>query len=139
MMPSDRAHGTRASGWSLLVLLLAGAALACAPRSSGPGAASPVAVFPGAVWDSITNPRAAGWSPEWLDSVRGRLSKLPSTGFVAVAGGRVLFTYGDVDTITYLASVRKSVLSMHMGNYVRRGTIDLGKTLADLGMDDIGG
>ena len=48
-------------------------------------------------------------------------------------------SYGNTDTVTYLASVRKSVLSMMMGNYVRRGTVDLTKSLAQLGMDDIGG
>ena len=47
--------------------------------------------------------------------------------------------YGNVDTVTYIASIRKSVLSMIMGNYVRRGRIDLNRTLAQLGMDDIGG
>jgi CubicO group peptidase (beta-lactamase class C family) len=44
-----------------------------------------------------------------------------------------------VTTVSYLASARKSVLSMLMGNYVRRGVIDLNKTLAQLGMDDVGG
>ena len=37
------------------------------------------------------------------------------------------------------SSVRKSVLSLLMGNYVRRGVVDLSKSLAQLGMDDIGG
>ncbi len=58
---------------------------------------------------------------------------------MAVVGGHVLFKYGNVDTVTYLASVRKSVLSMLIGNYVRRGTIDLNKSLTQLGMDDNGG
>jgi CubicO group peptidase (beta-lactamase class C family) len=96
-------------------------------------------VFPGAAWDSITDPRAAGWSRERLDSVRARLATLASTGFVAIVGGRVLMSYGDLQTVSYLASVRKSVLSMLIGNYVRKGTIDLSKSLADLGMDDHGG
>ena len=97
------------------------------------------AVFPGASWDSIVDVRAAGWSRAVLDSVRADLATLPSTGFVAVYRGRVLMRYGNIDTVTYLASVRKSVLSMLYGNYVRRGTIDLNKSLAQLGMDDHGG
>ena len=97
------------------------------------------AIYPGVVWDSITNPRAVGWSPAGLDSVRADLATLASTGFVAVVGGRILMSYGNTDTVTYLASVRKSVLSMLMGNYVRRGIIDLDKSLADLGMDDLQG
>jgi CubicO group peptidase (beta-lactamase class C family) len=117
--------------------------LAMAALSSTTGAryvtAQATKVFPGAAWDSITDARAAGWSSAWLDSVRARLSTLPSTGFVAIVGGRVLMSYGDLETVSYLASVRKSILSMLMGNYVRRGTIDLNKSLAQLGMDDHGG
>lgn len=97
------------------------------------------AVFPGASWESVSDVRRAGWSPAGLDSVRAKLATLPSTGFMAISGGRVLMSYGNVDTVTYIASIRKSVLSMIMGNYVRRGTIDLNRTLAQLGMDDIGG
>jgi CubicO group peptidase (beta-lactamase class C family) len=96
-------------------------------------------VFPGASWDSISDPRTVGWSRAGLDSIRAQLTATPSTGFVAIVGGRILMSYGDLQTVSYLASVRKSVLSMLMGNYVRRGTIDLDKTLAELGMDDVGG
>ena len=124
-------------------LLCLTVALACAPsRQAVVGAATSVStgpVFPGATWDTVVDPRTVGWSRAGLDSARVELSKLPSTGLMAVVGGRVLFKYGNVDTVTYLASVRKSVLSMLMGNYVRRGTVDLNKSLAQLGMDDIGG
>jgi CubicO group peptidase (beta-lactamase class C family) len=58
---------------------------------------------------------------------------------VAVTNGRVLVEYGDVTTVSYIASVRKSVLSMLYGIYVERGVIDLEKTLLQLGIDDIGG
>lgn len=100
-------------------------------------AASPA--WPGAGWDSIADPRRVGWTRAGLDSVRARLSTMATTGMMAVVGGRVLMTYGNVDTVTYLASVRKSILSMMFGNYVRDGTVDLNKSLADLGMDDVGG
>src|ERR1043165_2170655 len=96
-------------------------------------------VYPGATWDSITDARAAGWSPAGLEAVRAQLAATPTTGMVVVVGGRVLMTYGDVTRITYLASVRKSLLAALMGNYVASGKINLDKTLAQLGMDDIGG
>jgi len=95
--------------------------------------------YPGAVWDSVGDVRAAGWSRKGLDTVRALLSSYPTTGMVAVVGGRVLMTYGNVDTVTYLASARKSVLSLLFGKYVKSGVIDLDKSLAQLGMDDIGG
>jgi CubicO group peptidase (beta-lactamase class C family) len=71
--------------------------------------------------------------------VRAKLTTMPSTGFVAILGGRVLMSYGDLQAISYLASVRKSVLSMLFGNYVAQGNVNLDKTLAQLGMDDHGG
>jgi hypothetical protein len=123
-----------------LLALVCTSSIACARATlEAPRAPAIRAVFPGASWDSIADPRSVGWSPAGLDSVRSRLAILPSTGFMAVLGGRVLLSYGNVDTVTYIASIRKSVLSMMMGNYVRRGTIDLDKTLDQLGIDDIGG
>jgi CubicO group peptidase (beta-lactamase class C family) len=121
-----------------LAALAASIALACA-RQTAIGSPSGAHVYPAASWDSITDARSVGWSPAGLDSVHTRLATLPSTGFVAIVGGRVLMSYGDLQTVSYLASVRKSVLSMLMGNYVRRGVIDLDKSLAQLGMDDLGG
>ena len=115
--------------------------ISCArhPSIPAPAPTTRAWVFPAASWDSIGDPRSLGWSPAGLDSVRARLATLPSTGFMAVIGGRVLMSYGDTDTVSYLASVRKSVLSMIIGNYVKSGTVDLDKSLAQLGMDDLGG
>jgi len=61
------------------------------------------------------------------------------TGVVVVDRGRIVGTFGDVEELSYLASARKSVLSMLYGTWVEKGVIDLDLTLADLGMDDIGG
>jgi CubicO group peptidase (beta-lactamase class C family) len=58
---------------------------------------------------------------------------------VVVVGGRVVFAFGDVARPTYLASARKSVLSMLYGRYVADGTVRLDATLAALGVDDLGG
>ena len=129
---------------SLVVALLVTAASACAPaaisRPAESGAAAPAAapapVYPGAVWERAADPESLGWSSAGLDAVRDRLEEMSSTALMAVAGGRVIFEYGDVDTVSYLASVRKSILSMLYGNYVDAGTIDLDRTLADLGIDD---
>jgi CubicO group peptidase (beta-lactamase class C family) len=74
-----------------------------------------------------------------LERVRTYAETIPTTGLLVVVGGRVLFEYGDVEEVSYLASVRKSILAMLYGNYVADGTIDLEKTLEELGMDDVGG
>ena len=130
-------------GRRIATVYIALATLSCARQSSpvyqAPGALVANAVWPGATWDSIRDPRIAGWTRAGLDSVRAVLSTKETTGFVAIVGGRKLMTYGNIDTVTYIASARKSVLSMLFGKYVRNGTVDLNKSLADLGMDDIGG
>jgi CubicO group peptidase (beta-lactamase class C family) len=117
-------------------LLLGALALLSLARA---GAAQPSAIYPGAQWDRVAKPEAAGWSAAGLERAREKLATLPSTGLLAVAGGRVLFEYGDVTTVSYLASVRKSVLAMLYGNYVKSGKIRLDKTLAEIGIDDLQG
>jgi CubicO group peptidase (beta-lactamase class C family) len=118
------------------------AVLLPAERTDAPAAVAPAAlpvaaaVFPADSWERHASPEAAGWSSEGLERVRTQLSGLYSTGFMAVAGGRVFFEYGDLETLSYLASVRKSVLSMLYGKYVADGTIRLDRTLLELGIDD---
>src|SRR5687767_9769865 len=119
-----------------LSLVVSSCALGGAPPSSEAQAGR--YVYPGATWERVA-PEAAGWSAEGLEKVRAKLATMPTTAMVAVAGGRVVFEYGDLQRISYLASVRKSILSMLYGIYQERGKIDLNKTLAELGIDDIGG
>ena len=135
-------HRRRRLAVVALVLAALGGGCGAPPVQEAPNtvaAASRAAVYPGATWDSITRPEAEGWSREGLERVRAKLATMPSTGFVAVVGGRVLASYGDLQTLSYLASVRKSILSMLYGNYVANGTVRLDKTLAELGIDDVGG
>lgn len=115
------------------------AAPAPAPTTAPASAPAAAAVYPDSVWERIPDPSSVGWSPAGLDSVRGRLEALPTTGFMAVVGGRVLMEYGDLQEVSYLASVRKSILSMLFGNYVADGTVRLDRTLAEMGIDDVGG
>ncbi|MFC1511655.1 serine hydrolase domain-containing protein [Candidatus Latescibacterota bacterium] len=96
-------------------------------------------VYPGVEWERIADPESVGFSKEGLEAVRAHLDTLHSTGIVVVVDGRILFENGDIADRYYIASVRKSVLSMLYGNYVQDGTIDLKKTLDDLGMTDHGG
>jgi CubicO group peptidase (beta-lactamase class C family) len=124
---------------ALLAALALGCASATRPAAAPTAAVAATSVYPGAEWERIADPASAGWSRAGLDSVRARLATLPSTGFVAVVGGRVLMEHGDLRAVSYLASVRKSVLAMLYGNYVASGKVRLDRTLAELGMDDVGG
>ena len=125
----------------LAASLLLAAGCASAPAVTTPSVARATATFPDSArdWARWDDPAALGWSQAGLDSVRARLSTMPSTAFMAIVGGKTIFEYGDLQRVSYLASVRKSILSMLYGNYVRSGKVDLDKSLAQLGMDDHGG
>ncbi|MGH7561340.1 MAG: serine hydrolase domain-containing protein, partial [Gemmatimonadales bacterium] len=129
----------------VVALLALGCAGAASPAPAAQAASSRAAcptlqpVYPAAGWERIERPECAGWSTPGLDAVRQQLSTMATTGFMAVVGGRVLTDYGDVQAISYLASVRKSILSMLYGIYVERGAIHLDETLAQIGIDDHGG
>lgn len=94
-------------------------------------------VYPGTEWE-----RAAPSSAQCQagrDSASARAKELATTGALAVVGGRVVWEYGDLQALTYLASVRKSILAMLFGKYVASGQIKLDRTLADLKIDDTQG
>ncbi|MEQ8329188.1 MAG: serine hydrolase [Longimicrobiales bacterium] len=123
--------------WAVLVfgLVLALAAPGAARGQTGP-------VVPGAQWEEVPRSglEAYGWDADRLQELRAFIrDSANTTGLVVVDRGRVVFDYGDVEELSYLASVRKSILAMLYGYWVENGTIDLDATLADLGMDDVGG
>ena len=139
---STRSRGAPARALLGLALALAAGCAPAGPSTPQGTAPSPVRVapvVPGAEWERVASPEAAGWSGAGLDSVRARLALLPTTAMLAVVGGRVLMEHGDPAAAGYLASVRKSVLSMLFGRYVADGTIRLDRTLGELGIDDVGG
>jgi len=112
-------------------LLLAGSLPAQSP--------APGRVFPGESWERIEKPESAGFSSVRLEALRGWVKSLDTTALVVVVGGRSLVEYGDLAHLSYLASVRKSVLAMLYGKYVEEGKIPLHKTLKEIGLTDHGG
>lgn len=97
------------------------------------------ATFPGRIWEDVQDPGAHGLTETVRARVNAELDGLPATSFMAVSGGRQLYSYGDVSEVSYLASTRKSILSMLYGKYVRAGVIDLDLTMQDLGIDEVHG
>lgn len=67
------------------------------------------------------------------------LEALPTTAFLVLDRGRVVLDHGATTAPHFLASARKSVLSVLYGPAVAAGTIRLGASLGELGIDDIGG
>lgn len=114
----------------LCVVMLSAVLPVCAQSAIAP-------VFPGRHWERVTSPEAAGYSAARLAAVTERLHALDTTAMMVVSGGRVLLEYGDTAYLSYLASARKSVLTMLFGGPVTEGTIRLDRTLADIGFDDI--
>lgn len=102
--------------------------------------ASPDQVKYGREWQKTT-PEACGFSAAKLAEIPALIKSrnMGTTGLMVVVGGKEMYTYGDVKELSYLASCRKSILSMLYGKYVRNGTIKLDETVGDLGLDDIGG
>jgi len=97
-------------------------------------------VTPGKEW-AAGDPEKHGFDAKKLAQVADyiRAQNLGTTGLMIVAGGEKIFSYGDLAEISYIASCRKSVMSMLYGNYVRNGTIKLDETVGELGIDDVGG
>ena len=86
------------------------------------------------------NLTAYAWSTDALQKARAYIrDESNTTGLVVVDRGRVVFKYGDIEELSYIASVRKSILSMLYGYWVENGTIKLDTTLEALKLDDIGG
>lgn len=125
----------------LLAALLAGAVAACAPRQLEvpPAAAATAAaapVWPEQEWERIEVPESVGYSSAALAAAAQHAEELGTTGMMVIVGGRVLLEHGDVRELSYLASVRKSILSMLYGIRVADGTIRLDRTLRDIGITE---
>lgn len=118
-----------------LALLVIGLSLLLHAGKSGPLQRK----WRGAPWENISEQNLSASCRQELNSVRQRLANLPTTSLMAVIDGKVLLTYGAVDTPSIVYSVRKSLLSMLYGSYVAKGVIDLNSTLAELDIDDVGG
>jgi CubicO group peptidase (beta-lactamase class C family) len=108
----------------------------CASQSKG-YAEEHKPAFPGADWERIGKPESIGYSSAKLEALRAWLKTQDTTSLVVSVGGRILFEYGDVKHVSVVASVRKSILAMLYGKYVANGTIDLHKTVKDVGLDDV--
>jgi CubicO group peptidase (beta-lactamase class C family) len=97
-------------------------------------------IYPGNVWQVMTDAVAEGWDTDKLQGLRKFImDSTQATGVVVIQHGKELFEYGNVEELSYIASCRKSVLSMLYGPYVEAGKIDLNTTIEQLDLDDIGG
>jgi CubicO group peptidase (beta-lactamase class C family) len=96
-------------------------------------------VIPGKTWETWSSPSAAGYSQQDVERFCQKLTELPTTSFVVTTGGKVVFSYGDTSRASYLASCRKSILSLLFGKYVCEGKVDLNQTIGEIGIDEVDG
>ncbi len=107
------------------------------------GLSSPLAMgqsstpsFPGTDWERV-RPETEGYSSARLEALRMWLKTQRTTAMLVSVRGKVIFEYGDLQRESIVASVRKSILAMLYGKYVFDGTIDLTKTVKEIGLDDV--
>lgn len=96
--------------------------------------------FPGETWEYNIDKNIKDWDYGALKDFNNYIiDSTKLTGLVIVHKGKIIFEYGNVVENSYIASCRKSVLSMLYGKYVEDKTIDLNKTIKQLGIDDVDG
>jgi CubicO group peptidase (beta-lactamase class C family) len=91
---------------------------------------------PGNNWARHQTPQAAGFDRSGLMEAESAIYELPTTSLMVIKGGKIVYTYGDIAQPSYLASARKSILSMLYGKYVQAGVIDLNRTVGDIGIQE---
>lgn len=91
--------------------------------------------FPERTW-RIATPEVSLWSALALMQADDVARSIGTDAYLVVHHGVIVHQFGAVSKPMNLFSGRKSVLSVLYGIAVDRQTIDLNKTLADLGIDD---
>ena len=109
---------------SLWVLIMLTAVSACKTHE---------AAFKGEAWESDPSGFDEAAKAELTEFIK---KNSRTTGLVAVYDGKVVYEYGDIKEISYIASCRKSVLSMLYGNPVRDGVVDLEATIGSMGVEE---
>lgn len=91
---------------------------------------------PGKRWQQYQSVEEAGFSAAKLKQAKALVDSLGAAAFMIIYDGKVVASWGDVERRYMCHSVRKSLLSALYGTYVDAGSIDLEKTMAELGIDD---
>ena len=91
----------------------------------------------GTQWEKYNEPEVAGYDRAELAKLSNYIDdNARTTGMVVIHDGKLLYQYGDMEKISYIASCRKSVLSMLYGKHVENNAIDLNERIGNLGVDE---
>ena len=102
------------------------------PLSLGDGSG-----YPGTSWDRVQDPETLGWSESRLDDAEDLAGRMGSDAVMVVDRGIMVWEHGTTAKNYVVQSCRKSFLSALYGIFVHEGTIDMGTTLEELGIDDL--
>lgn len=95
------------------------------------------AAYEGVPFERISPGAKTSFTKEKLNEIKNYLKEESETSSMMILeNGKVVFEYGDVSQISYIASARKSILAMLYGKYVENGSIDLQETIGSIGMDE---
>ncbi|WP_115462178.1 serine hydrolase domain-containing protein [Winogradskyella aurantiaca] len=112
----------------ILISLVSSLLLSCSSEAQ---------IYPDTNWTVLQNPAHEGWSETGLRGfTRFIVDSTQITGLLIIHKGQIVLEYGDIEENSYIASCRKSVLAMLYGNHIENGTIDLDKSLKELGIED---
>ena len=93
--------------------------------------------FDGVELDQYKTVELAGFDKNKLKALSQYIDdNARTTGLVVLYDGKLLYQYGDVKKVSYIASCRKSVLSMLYGKHIENGTINLNETIGNLGINE---
>lgn len=82
-------------------------------------------------------PEEIGWSSVKLEEAENYAEQIGSAAVMALYEGKVFFSWGKINQKYLIHSIRKPFLCALYGIYVKRGLIDLDKSLDELGINDI--
>ncbi len=92
--------------------------------------------FPDETWSRYNDISKEGWSIKKLSKARKYYDKIGSAAAILIHKGAVVFAWGDVKKKYMVHSIRKSFLFSLYGIHEYEGTIDLNKTIGELGIND---
>jgi CubicO group peptidase (beta-lactamase class C family) len=92
--------------------------------------------YPGEHWEKARSPEALGYSSEKLEKAEAFTQTINTAAVMIIVNGVVLDEWGETARKFNIHSIRKSFLSALYGIHVNAGTIDLSKTMEELGIND---
>ena len=87
-------------------------------------------------WEKYKHIEQSGFSIEKLAIAKAYYDSLSSSAFMIIQKGKVVAHWGDINRRFILHSVRKGIFNSLYGVYSENGTIDLNKTIGEIGITD---